>query len=228
MDTRERLLAAARDLLLDQGLSGFSMRKVASTCGLSATAIYRHFQDKDALVSAAVEEGYRVFTRYLEAALEEPAPLARFRHTGQRYFDFARENPRYYALIFMTPGEELGLLKLHADAQREGAASFQFLVDRVIECQEAGLFWPGDPRGHAACVWASVHGLASLALQGRMTPDPADVLALEQLQLDAILGAFLRPEHRDLAAPPVKPLEPTPKDHNAQESTSCRDFSTEK
>lgn len=190
MDTRDRLLATARDLLLEQGLAGFSMRKVAAACGLSATAIYRHFEDKDALVSSAVEEGFRIFASYLAEALERPTPLARLRLAGRRYFDFAQDHPRYYALIFMTPGEELGLMKLHEDARREGKQSFQFLVDRVVECQEAGVLRHGDPRAHAACVWAALHGLASLEIHGRLAVDAATLQTLQEQQLDAVTSGL--------------------------------------
>lgn len=192
MDTRERLLATARDLLLDQGLAGFSMRKVAAACDLSATAIYRHFDDKDALISASVQEGFRIFASYLMDALEEDSPLGRMRKAGQRYFDFALEHPRDYALIFMTPCEELGLLKLDEEARREGSGTFQFLVDRVAECQAAGEFEPGDPREQAACVWASVHGLASLLVNGNVVEDERTVEQLRRRQLELVLTGLRR------------------------------------
>lgn len=190
MATRERLLTIARDLLLEQGIAGFSMRKVATACDLSATAIYRHFDDKDALVSAAIQEGFRVFASYLMDALEEATPLERMRKAGQRYFDFAVEHPRDYALIFMTPWQELGLHKLDEETRREGGGSFQFLVDRVAECQTSGDFAPGDPRERAACVWASVHGLASLVLNGQLERDAQEVEQLRERQLDLILAAL--------------------------------------
>ena len=51
-DTAARLLACARDLFLAEGVAGFSMRKVASAAGVSATAIYRHYDDKETLLFA--------------------------------------------------------------------------------------------------------------------------------------------------------------------------------
>jgi AcrR family transcriptional regulator len=201
METRERLLATARDLLLEQGLAGFSMRKVAAACDLSATAIYRHFEDKDALVSAAVQEGFRIFAGYLREALDQPTPLARLRSAGQRYFDFAEDHPRYYALLFMTPSEELGLMKLHEDARREASESFQFLVDRVMDCQREGVLRAGDPRAQAACVWASLHGLASLALHGRLSVDQATLELLQEQQLDAVVSGLLTCRDQQGAGP---------------------------
>src|SRR5690606_17936636 len=116
---KQELAQAARDQLLLAGLSGLSMRKVASACGVSATAIYRHYQDKDELVAQAVLEGFRIFGSYLMAALQHRTPIRRFRVLGRRYLDFALENPADYRLIFMTDCRELGMTHLDELSRRE-------------------------------------------------------------------------------------------------------------
>jgi len=165
---KTELARAARDLLITDGLGGFSMRKVAGACDVSATAIYRHFEDKDALLASAVIEGFRIFGSYLMDALEEKTPAARFRKMARRYFAFALENSEDYRLIFMTNCEQLGLHKLDEVSEREAGGTFQLLQDRIFECQATGLFIDGDPRTIAASVWASVHGLSSLFLTGNL------------------------------------------------------------
>lgn len=182
--TREQLVDAARGLLIEHGLSGVSMRRVASACGLTAAAIYRHFPDKDSLLSAAVLEGFRMFGSYLLDALEMGSPRDRFRHICQRYFDFSREHRHHYQLIFMTDCARLGLTRLDDTAQQEISGTFQLLQDRVAECQAAELFVAGDSRALAASVWASVHGLASLIITGQL--DMADTDDLIRLHLDQI------------------------------------------
>ncbi len=184
--TPERLVVAARDLLLEAGLPGLSMRRVAAACGLSATAIYRHFADKDALVAAAVMQGFRTFGAYLHGALDRTTPRARFRQLGARYFDFAREHPQDYRLIFLTDCKQLNLPQLDETQQREVAGTFQMLVDRVTECQETRLFRKGDPRALSAYVWASVHGLASLLIDGRLGADLGELELLCKQQLDLL------------------------------------------
>ncbi len=69
MGTEHDILAAARDLYLTHGLTGFSMRKVADAVGISATAIYRHFDGREALILAVVDEGFRRFGTYLYRGL---------------------------------------------------------------------------------------------------------------------------------------------------------------
>ena len=64
-DTRERIVEEARDLYLTAGLAGLSMRKVAERVGVTATALYRHFEDKQALLLAVVQAGFERFTTYL-------------------------------------------------------------------------------------------------------------------------------------------------------------------
>lgn len=188
--TREQLVRAARDLLIEGGLGAVSMRRVASQCGLSATAIYRHFPDKDALLSAAVLDGFRRFGAYLLDALEKPTPLDRYRHIGRRYFDFARDHRHEYQLIFMTDCAGLGLQKLDETSKQEISGTFQLLQDRIAECQAAGLFEAGDSRAFAASVWASVHGLASLIITGQLESDETD--GLIELHLRLIEASLLK------------------------------------
>jgi len=163
------------------------MRRVAKKCGLTAAAIYRHYEDKDALVAAAVVEGFRIFGSYLMDALEYDTPEQRFRMLGRRYFDFARENPQDYRLIFMTDCQQLGMRHLDEMSQREISGTFQLLQDRVSECQAAGIFRAGDPRALAASVWSSTHGLSSLFVTGNLGETEEETDALIELHLDHIV-----------------------------------------
>jgi AcrR family transcriptional regulator len=167
-ETKEHLVSAARDLLLQGGLPGLSMRAVARECGVSATAIYRHFEDKDDLLSAAVLQGFRLFARYLKTAFKECEPEARLAALMRHYFDFACENSNDYRLIFMTDCEQLSLPRLDEAQQREINGTFQMLQDCITESQQAGLVTCGEPRSLAAYAWSSLHGLASLIVSGNL------------------------------------------------------------
>jgi AcrR family transcriptional regulator len=191
-DTRARLIASARELIVGEGIEGLSMRRVASQCGVSATAIYRHFADKDALACAAVVDGFRLFGSYLAQSLQAPTPLERLERIGRRYFDFAREHPHEYRLIFMLDCPALGLEKLDESSRREIDGTFQMLQDRIAECQLAGVVRAGDPRSLAAFVWASSHGLASLMISGNLDAGPEPALGLVEQQLSLTLKAILR------------------------------------
>jgi AcrR family transcriptional regulator len=186
-DTKTELARVARSLLKKGGLQALSMRAVAKKCGLTAAAIYRHYEDKDALVAAAVVEGFRIFGSYLMDALECDTPEERFRMLGRRYFDFARENPQDYRLIFMTDCKQLGMRHLDEISKREISGTFQLLQDRVSECQAAGIFHAGDARALAASVWSSTHGLSSLFITGNLGETAEEANALIELHLDQIV-----------------------------------------
>ncbi|HEV8551582.1 MAG TPA: TetR/AcrR family transcriptional regulator [Polyangiaceae bacterium] len=168
METRERILHESRELLQQGGLLGFSMRGVAERVGVTATALYRHFEDKDALLASLLEEGFQTFSSYLMRSLAGRTPLERFRRSGHGYFDFALEHPRDYALMFMTPTKELGFEAVSAQCQGKMDATFVFLIDRVKECMDAGVFERHDPEVAALNVWSAVHGLAALRLNGQL------------------------------------------------------------
>ena len=175
LDTRTQLLAVARDLYLEEGPAHFSLREVARRVGVSPAAVYRHFDDKAALVDAACTQGFDVFSGYLVRALEAPTPLARLLATGEQYRLFALENAMDYRFIFMSPRTHDG----HQGAKKlasKGAggelgpqgATFRLLVDRVKECMVAGILAHGDPDEVAVLIWAHVHGLVSLRLSGNL------------------------------------------------------------
>jgi len=204
-DTRQKLLEKARDLLIAEGLEGLSMRKVAAACDVSAPAIYRHFADKDHLLSAAVAEGARLFSHYLLGALTEKAPLPRLEKLGRRYFEFALEHPKDYELLFVVNCRALGLERLDERAQAETGASFRILVDRVAECQAAGVLCAGPTEAIAVHIWASVHGFASLALSGHLGVSGDELLGLFDLHQGLLLSGLVLSPPSAAAASPASP-----------------------
>jgi AcrR family transcriptional regulator len=168
METRERILSEARDLFLERGLEGFSMRVLGERVGISAPAIYRHFADKDALLATLIDASFSTFSSYLARALDGRTALERFCRCGEAYFAFALENPRAYRLMFLTDCRELGLVRISQEIDERARGTFLFLVDRIRECIDAGIFAPGDPTEVALWVWSQVHGLASLWLLGQL------------------------------------------------------------
>jgi AcrR family transcriptional regulator len=167
-ETRRRLLDNARAHYLEVGGGEhFSLREVARRSGVSAAAVYRHFESKDLLFAEIVSEGFRVFQLFLMRALAEGTPLERLRAAGRYYLAFAMEHSQHYSVIFMT--RETTIPKgSPSGVYPENAATFQFLVDRVRECMEVKVLRSDDPVALAASIWAHVHGLASLRLTGHL------------------------------------------------------------
>ncbi len=175
MSAAEKIVDAARAIFVESGEAAVTMRAVAARAEVSPMAAYRHFESREALMHAVMERGHDVFLRRMHHALAASGPGERLAATGAAYLDFALENPRDYALMFMQP--VAGDPCARAPAWRD-AATFRFLVDRVAECTAAGLLPPGDPELQALSLWAHVHGLVSLYLAQKLALDEAAFRAL--------------------------------------------------
>ena len=168
----DAILAAACDLYLEVGLDGFSMRKLAKEVGVTAPALYRHYDGREAVLADVVREAHRAFMSYIYRALEAPTPLDRFMRAGEGYLDFTLEHPRWYGIMFSGP-ERLGMAALPDDIEAMGCAIHQFWIDRVSECMRAGILEDGDPLDVSLTMWAHAHGMVQLFFQGRLgTDDP--------------------------------------------------------
>jgi AcrR family transcriptional regulator len=185
METRERILSEARDLFVERGLEGFSMRALGDRVGISAPAIYRHFEDKDALLATLINASFSTFSNYLVRALSGATPLERFHRSGEAYFAFALDNPRAYRLMFLTDTRDQGLVRIAEKIDECANGTFVFLVDRIRECMDEGVFAPGDPTTAAIWVWSQVHGLTSLWLLGQFE-GKSDLAAFRQLIAESL------------------------------------------
>ena len=163
----EKILACACDLYLKDGLDGFSMRKLARSLGVTAPALYRHYESKERVLAAVVGEGYRQLIQYLSRALEARTPEDRFRVAGEGYLEFALGHPRYYEVLF-SGVELLPVDAVPEEVSAQGCAVGQFWNDRVRECIEAGLLREGDPEAIGMSLWSHAHGLISLYLKGML------------------------------------------------------------
>src|SRR5947209_8158306 len=146
------LIAAARDLLDEDGPGAVSLREAARRVGVSATATYRHFADKDHLLAAVAAEGYREFSEKLRAS----APGKGFVAMGAAYIEFALDHPGLFRLMF-------GPLLRERYPELGAAADEAFNV-----LLESARHYVGDHAEDAESVayagWSCAHGLARLVL----------------------------------------------------------------
>lgn len=194
-DPRQDILARACDLYLSQGLDGFSMRGLAKEVGVTAPALYRHYDGREAVLADVMREAHRAFMSYIYRALEAPTPLERFVRAGEGYLDFAIEHPRWYAIMFSGP-ERLGMAALPEDIEGMGCAIHQFWIDRVGECMRAGILKEGDPLDVSMTMWAHAHGMVQFFQQGRLGTDAAafrKLFGLSALRLMAGVGTATEP-----------------------------------
>jgi AcrR family transcriptional regulator len=103
MDTRDAILDAAWAIYVREGRAGLSMRQVAARVEVSATALYRHFAGKDALIEAVAERGFALFAGELQRGPHARRPGPRVLEVLDRYRDFAFRQPELFRLMFDAP-----------------------------------------------------------------------------------------------------------------------------
>lgn len=168
-EQRENILVHACDLFLSDGFEGFSMRKLARAVGVTAPALYRHYDSKEALLHDILSEAYRRLAQYLYDSLEGATPAERFRMAGEGYLTFAIENPRLYNAIFVSP-HLVGLAEIPDEIAAQGCAIGRFWNDRIRECMDAGLLRREDPEQVGLTLWAHAHGMVSLYTRRLLAP----------------------------------------------------------
>jgi AcrR family transcriptional regulator len=164
---RQALVKAALELVRTEGAEGLTLRAAARRAGVSQAAPYRHFADKDALLAAVAEEGFRAMVAAMGAALAAAGdePLARFRALGQAYVGFARGHRSHLRVMF---GREVADRAAYPGLQEAAGAAFRLLVDAIADCQRAGLVRAGDPEELAVSAWSMVHGFSALLVDGQL------------------------------------------------------------
>jgi len=167
-DLRAALIQAALDVIDELGPKALTIREVAHRAGVSHAAPYRHFADKDALITAVVEQGFELLrTTMLERRAEAgDDPLQKFAASGFAYVDFAIQYPTYYRVMFS--GDLLSSTGAES-LQHTSTETFRQLVEDLEMCQQMGLVVEGDPLLQATAVWSTVHGFVSLANDNRIT-----------------------------------------------------------
>ena len=163
-------LDAALAVLRRDGPAHLTMRLIAAEAGITATALYRHYDDKEALLRDVVRAVYGVFKAYMLAEPEGAAPSAWLRVGISRYRQFALDHPKYYELLFVTP-HGIGIDRYPTDFLRGKSPTFRRLADAVSACMEAGTLRRGVPADVALSIFAHMHGLVMLHFAGRFGGD---------------------------------------------------------
>ena len=186
--TREEILVAATTVVLESGPNAFSLREVARRAQLAPSALYNHFDSREALIVALAIRALGALSAYLGAAPDDGTARERLRALGTAYRAFAKERPQEYRLIFEclenppTSWEAyLGVAEpflLIVDACSRGLASGEF-VDRA----GAGA------GGMAYALWALCHGHASLTARN-LSHVEGDFDALASAGIEALLAGF--------------------------------------
>ena len=163
-----RILDAAKDLFLKQGYDATSIRKIAEQIEISPTTIYLYYKDKSDIIYALHQEGFKILSSQFVVLQQVEDAFERLKAMGRIYMTFALENPDFYELMFIMK-EPLDFVVKHCGSEwEEGEFAFTSLLKTVANCKEFGYFKQMDTNSMALNIWAIMHGLCGLKLQGHL------------------------------------------------------------
>ena len=155
------LIEVGVSLLANEGVEGFSLRKVAKSASVSHTAPYRHFADKDALLAAIAQQGFVMLYDSIERATHQ-VPVASFEQLYQgteAYMLFGLEHAAHFNVMFGSVSHIP-----YPDLAEAAGDAFQQLIRLIEACQSEGLLRDGSSREFAFVVWSLVHGVTVLLI----------------------------------------------------------------
>ncbi|MGV7210954.1 TetR/AcrR family transcriptional regulator [Oxalobacteraceae bacterium A2-2] len=174
-DLRTELLDTSRALLNEGGVAALSMREVARRAGCTHQAPYHYFADRETILAALAADGFGRLAGQLRAANELAASAgvrAALRASAQAYVAYALDQPGVFRLMFRpdecNPARFPGVVEAGARARAE--------LDRLNTLVHGERATPA----HASILWAHVHGLACLLMDGPLAAGLAAAQAREQ------------------------------------------------
>ena len=179
-DLRTALVRAAMELLDESGETALSLRAVARRAGVSPAAPYRHYDDREALVSAVAAVGYRELAERLAAAHPSPSTPEQLASVAIAYVEFALERPALFRIMFGEP----------CDRDNKERVAATAAVSEYVRAIAERTFPDADADALATAIWALVHGFAFLHLDGKLdAPTPAVVAERITAAIHALLAA---------------------------------------
>ncbi len=165
---KDAIVRAAIELGTELGEEGLTMRGIAARLGVSATALYQHFEGKASILRAIRFHGLELMNRALAPAFDEAEPIDQIRQSALLYINFARSNPWLYSLLFEGEGVDHSSL---TDNEREVISWSQVSIRKSFEQGRAAGKLRDDVNVKTApyLLWAANHGLAMLMITGRIS-----------------------------------------------------------
>jgi AcrR family transcriptional regulator len=189
-DLKNALIKAGVEILAKDGVSGLSLRKVASRVGVSHTAPYSHFADKQSLIAAISTEGFRQLYQRISIVREQykAEPSRQLIETAWAYVQFALDDRDRFKVMFSAVLEKE---RDYPDFVAEAHRNFQ-QVKMIVEAnQAAGVLRSGPSDLVALSAWGMIHGFIMLLLEGQISHtalEQKDLRGLVEFQLGQIMA----------------------------------------
>ncbi|QFY06524.1 TetR family transcriptional regulator [Nonomuraea phyllanthi] len=177
------IISAARELAESEGWEAVTTRRLSERVEYSQPVLYSHFKGKDAIVRAVAIEGFAELAGELRAARTTPEPgdtaMEVLRRVAMAYLGFARTRGALYEAMFVMPTAIPFASEETPEELRAAFGEFVLALEPVAGEHGSDTF--------AEVVWAALHGLATLAHDGRIPPER------QQARVDLLVDHLARP-----------------------------------
>jgi AcrR family transcriptional regulator len=184
-DLKNALIYAGVEILAKEGVAGLSLRKVAKCAGVSHSAPYSHFPDKQSLIAAISTEGFKQLYNELDAVISSHAgdPKRQLQEGAWAYVQFAINNTNTFKIMFSGVLEKEREYPAFVEISHK---SFERVADVVRASQDIGILRSTPPETMAVAVWGQVHGIISLMLEGQISHTVLDRFEIRDIVLFAL------------------------------------------
>ena len=184
-DLKNALIQAGIEILAKEGLKGLSLRGVAKQVGVSHTAPYAHFTDKQALVAAISTAGYKKLYRQLSSIDQDFSddPLIKLVEVAWCYVQFAIKDSAHFKITFS------GVIEKEKDYPafvEISQSSFDFIIDIVRACQSEGILPDSPIELLAVNIWGSIHGFATLLIEDQLSHKVLENYTLREMVISLL------------------------------------------
>ena len=179
---RQEIIDAAAALIAEEGQEGLSLRAIARRAGVTAPAIYSHFDDLDGVRRAVITSTFADFATYLRRKVRgHKNPEDRLRALCRAYIAFGRKRPREYAVMFGPAADPRASRAQKSIETMPGGEAFSVLLDAIRACVDSGASQSTHPVDDATAVWVALHGYVGLRMALPDFPWPQDDTLLNDL-----------------------------------------------
>lgn len=188
-DLRNALIDAGISILQKEGAHGLSLRKAALKAGVSHSAPYAHFKDKQALIAAISTRGLQQLYEQVHKIAEQyrTQPFTQLKEIAWRYTEFAMQDPGLFKVIFSSIIEREHDYPEFIEISHR---NYELVVDVVKNNQRAGYLQQGDADLIAISIWSAVHGFIGLYLENQIPSAVLEQFKIKEL-LDGVLGQVI-------------------------------------